>query len=94
MGRRDVAASGPGADARTRVALVAFANDTEIRTGTAAGTVRFWNAERSPIQGDAGRIRLWIEVITGFELDGNGSLRALDGPSWKERRGRLRELEA
>jgi hypothetical protein len=60
------------------------------RNGTPDGAVRFWNAERSPVRGDVERIRLWIQVITGFELD--GELRALDGRTWKERRARLDDL--
>ena len=72
--------------------MVAFTSDTQVRTGTTAGTVRFWDAERSPIQGDVERIRFWVQVITGFELNAEGSLRALDGRRWHERRARLREL--
>jgi WD40 repeat protein len=91
----DVATSrpiGPGLRHRGRVLMVAFASDTEIRTGTPTGTVRFWNAERSPVRGHVERVQLWIQVITGFELDDDGELRALDGRLWKERRARLHEL--
>jgi WD40 repeat protein len=91
----DIATSrpiGPALRHPARVLMVAFANDTEIRTGTATGTVRFWDAERTPIRGDVERIKMWVEVITGFELGDDGTLRALDGASWKERRDRLRKL--
>jgi WD40 repeat protein len=31
-----------------------------------------------------------IQVLTGLELDGSGTVHVLDGPSWRERRGALR----
>ena len=37
-------------------------------------------------------MKLWVEVITGYELDENDVLRALDGPAWSERRARLQSL--
>jgi WD40 repeat protein len=91
----DIATSrpiGPVLRHEAGVRMVAFPSETEIRTGTGRGVVRLWNAERSPLQGDAKRIKLWVEVITGSELDADGSLRALDGPRWRDRRGRLRKL--
>jgi len=91
----DVATSrpiGPALRLRNRVLGVSFGSDTEIRTATPDGTSFFWEAERSPIRGDVERIKLWVEVITGFELDEEGALRALDAPTWSKRRARLRSL--
>ncbi|MHC4955768.1 MAG: serine/threonine-protein kinase [Planctomycetota bacterium] len=83
---------GPALKHESRVNLVAFPSEREIRTGTADGKVRLWDAERSAIRGEPARIRLWIEVITGFELDDDGVLRALDVRDWKDRSARLREV--
>ncbi len=84
---------GPVLRHETRVRLVAFTSDTQIRTGTPTGAVRTWDPECSPLPGDVERIKAWVQVITGFELmDDDGALRALDGPRWRERRIRLVEL--
>ncbi len=83
---------GPALRHKTRLALVAFPTESQVRTGTVNGTVRVWEAERSPIGGQPAHIRLWVEVITGFEMDEQGALRALDVQSWKERSARLKEL--
>jgi WD40 repeat protein/serine/threonine protein kinase len=91
----DVATSqpiGPALKHEAAVHMVAFPTDSQVRTGTSLGTVRFWDIRVSPLSGDVERIRLWIEVSTGFELDAKGSLRALDAPTWKRRRARLAEL--
>jgi hypothetical protein len=44
------------------------------------------------VAGDADRLRLWVEVLTGLELDADGVAGPLDGPTWQERRKRLDEL--
>ncbi len=74
------------------MAMVAFTSDRLVRTGTLTWTVRLWDAARAPIEGDVERITLWVQAMTGFELNAEGSLRELDGPRWRARRARLREL--
>ena len=74
------------------VRMVAFAGNTQVRTGTTTGVVRLWHATLSPLEGDVERITLWLQVATGLELDAEGSLNALDSAQWKERRTRLRAL--
>jgi WD40 repeat protein len=46
----------------------------------------------APLAGDAERIRLWVEVCTGLELDAGGAVVELDAEAWRRRRERLREL--
>ncbi len=91
----DVATSrpvGPALHHESGVRMAAFLSDTQVVTGTTKGVVRFWDAERWPIRGNVERVRIWVEVITGSELNEDGSFRALDGRVWQERRARLRAL--
>jgi WD40 repeat protein len=46
----------------------------------------------APLAGDAERIRLWVEVCTGLELDTGGAVVELDAEAWRRRRERLREV--
>ncbi len=71
---------------------VAFTRDGRIQAGSFSGTVHVWDAQRTPLRGDPVRIRIWVEVITGFEMGAEGKRRALDGHEWRTRRARLQEL--
>jgi WD40 repeat protein/tetratricopeptide (TPR) repeat protein len=51
-------------------------------------TGRVWGLP-APMGGDPSSVLLWTQVLTGFEMDADGSLRPLDAPAWRERRGRL-----
>ena len=92
----DVATSrpiGPVLRHEAGVRMVAFSDDgSQVLTGTTDGKVTFWDATISPLEDDPERIILWVEVLTGFELDSEGSLIGLDADSWKQRRARLSEL--
>ncbi|HTU89263.1 MAG TPA: protein kinase [Gemmataceae bacterium] len=46
----------------------------------------------SPLSGDAERIRCWVEVLTGMELDAEGAIHDLDADALQKRRERLQEL--
>jgi WD40 repeat protein/tRNA A-37 threonylcarbamoyl transferase component Bud32 len=46
----------------------------------------------SSLNGDAERIRCWVEVLTGMELDAEGTIRELDADVLQRRREKLREL--
>jgi WD40 repeat protein len=46
----------------------------------------------APVVGDADRIRLWVEVATGLELDATGAVVELDAETWRQRCERLQEL--
>lgn len=41
------------------------------------------------VEGDVERIVLWIQVITGAELDDSDVVRVLDAADWQDRRRRL-----
>jgi hypothetical protein len=45
-----------------------------------------------PMGGDADHIRVWVEVVTGLELDASGAVVELDANAWRQRRERLQEL--
>ena len=45
-----------------------------------------------PVEGDAARLRLWVEVITMRELDAGGEVADLDAAAWQQRRDRLQKL--
>jgi WD40 repeat protein len=46
----------------------------------------------TPIKGEVERLTLWVQVLTGRELDAGGSARELDSAAWHERRQRLEAL--
>ncbi|MBV8610072.1 MAG: PD40 domain-containing protein, partial [Singulisphaera sp.] len=68
---------------------VAFSPDGKTAlTGSDDKTARLWSLP-SPVRGDVGRIRLWIQVLTGVELDAQGDYRVLDTATWQQRRDLL-----
>ena len=51
-------------------------------------TARLWPVP-PPVTGDAERVVLWAQVLTGRELDDEGVVRWLDAQTWKDRQRRL-----
>jgi WD40 repeat protein len=49
-------------------------------------------AEPAGLRGDPECVRLWVEVITGFELNDAGEVQQLSAATWHERKQRLAEL--
>jgi WD40 repeat protein len=90
--RWDVATSraiGPPLAGGDRVIALAFRADGKaLVTGCADRTVRVWKLP-VPVVGPAEQITLWVQVITGQELDAAGAARLLDAAEWRERRRRL-----
>jgi hypothetical protein len=75
------------------VRAVAFRPDS--RMAVTAGddrTARLWEVA-APVEGEVERIRLWVQVRTGLELDEHGTVRALDDPAWQEHHRRLQERD-
>jgi eukaryotic-like serine/threonine-protein kinase len=52
---------------------------------------RLWKVPR-PIEGDAERVMLWAQVITGMTLDAEGMTHCLDAEKWRQLRHQLTEL--
>jgi WD40 repeat protein/tRNA A-37 threonylcarbamoyl transferase component Bud32 len=70
----------------TPVAAVAFRPDgkTLVTVSPDANGVNVWKAP-SPLEGDVERIRLWVEVLTGLELDSGRAVVESDAKTWRER---------
>jgi WD40 repeat protein/serine/threonine protein kinase len=74
------------------VVTVAFSPDCKtILAGSLDKIARLWELP-TPVQGDAERISLWVQVLTGMELDENDVFHVLDAADWQQRRQRLDEL--
>jgi WD40 repeat protein len=71
---------------------VAFSPDGRtLVIGGHDGLVRLW-APPAPVDGEAGSVRLWVEWLTGAELDPGGAIRALAPEGARTRRRRPDEL--
>jgi WD40 repeat protein/tRNA A-37 threonylcarbamoyl transferase component Bud32 len=74
------------------VRALAFSSvDDLLLTGSADGTARFWRIPKAP-DGPTARLLRWAEVLTGMEMDADGSVRALDVSTWQKRRRLLQTL--
>jgi WD40 repeat protein len=62
-----------------------------VLTGGLDSTARLWRIP-TPVAGGVERIRLWIEVLSGKELQPDGAVRVLSAEEWQERQQRLQAL--
>ena len=44
------------------------------------------------LTGDAERLTLWVQVMTGLQLEADGTYTPLDGPAWQQRKQSLEKL--
>jgi WD40 repeat protein len=61
-------------------------------TGSEDGAIRSWEVP-IPVNGRAEQVLLWLEALTGMELDSAGEIRRLDLPTWKQRRQDLQKRD-
>jgi hypothetical protein len=62
---------------------------TLVATSADQTTVQLWEFG---MRGQPALITLWVQVVTGMELDEHGTVRVLDAAAWRQRRQRLTEL--
>jgi WD40 repeat protein/serine/threonine protein kinase len=75
------------------VTRVAFGLDGRtVRTGTDEHVARSWPLPAA-VTGTPEQLELWAEVVTGMELEPEGSVRILDTAEWQTRRSRLGSFE-
>ena len=83
---------GPPLRHRSLVIAGAFSPDGRtILTGCMDQKTRLWDVPQ-PVRGETKRIVLWIEVLTGSELDDVGKVHTLDAATWEARRQELQDL--
>src|SRR5262249_10769358 len=83
---------GPAFAHQRSVRDVAFSpSGTTLLTGSFDRTARSWEMPAA-VEGDVSRVVLWIQVLTGTELDQDGLFRDLDAATWRQRRNQLAEL--
>jgi WD40 repeat protein len=74
------------------VRAVAFSTDGRtVVTASRGGIARLWRVP-PPLDGNPRWIALWIQVVSGLELDGNGAVHVLDAKSWQARRQLLETM--
>jgi WD40 repeat protein len=72
---------------------VAFRPDgRSFRTFGADGCLRTWPLP-SPLEGEPGRIKRALELMTGLAMDASGNVTPLDRPAWENRRRAWLERE-
>jgi WD40 repeat protein len=74
-----------------RFCSVAFSPDGRTFLTSGFKAPRLWQVP-APLDGEAERIRLWLEVTAGLELDAGGAAVQLNAKAWRERWERLQKL--
>jgi WD40 repeat protein/tRNA A-37 threonylcarbamoyl transferase component Bud32 len=77
---------------RGPVNRVVFSPDGKrVLTGSKDRTARLWTPP-PPVPGDPALVTLWAQVLTGMELDKDGTAQVLPREEWLKRRLRFQEL--
>ncbi len=80
---------GPPLEHPSQLLALHFAPDgRRLLTCCGDGTARLWEVP-SPVSGSVERVKLWLEVLTGKELDDSGAARPLQGQELERRRKQL-----
>jgi WD40 repeat protein/tRNA A-37 threonylcarbamoyl transferase component Bud32 len=72
-------------------AVACHPRDALVLTGSADRTARLWRLP-DPVEADPERIKLWVQVSTGMELDDRGVRHWLDPDTWRDRQRRLHDV--
>jgi WD40 repeat protein len=73
----------------TDLTTAAFRPDVKALLTATLQRAHLW-AVPAPLAGEPERLRLWVEVCTGLELDASGAVVELDAAAWRQRRERPR----
>jgi WD40 repeat protein/serine/threonine protein kinase len=73
------------------LAVALTADGQSLVTGCADSGIRVWKRPTA-VPSTAEHIHLWLQELTGQELDASGAVRLLEAAEWQERRERLRAL--
>ena len=74
------------------VEAAAYRRDGQtVLTGGPDSTARLWRAP-TPVPGGVEQVRLWVEVLSGKEMQPDGAVRVLGAAEWQQRRQRLQTL--
>jgi WD40 repeat protein len=84
---------GPALGHAGSVHAVAFDHDgRRASSGGRDGLVRQWRLPPPPVKGTPEQLRVWAEVLTGTEIDPQGTVREISSDDLRQRRRRLQEL--
>ncbi len=70
--------------------VAVFPNGHTLAVGGAGGRIVVWDVPE-PMLGTPQRLRLWIEVLTGMQLDSRGAVSTLDSEALRSRQQKLGE---
>jgi serine/threonine protein kinase/WD40 repeat protein len=82
---------GPAMAREEPITAIAFSLDSTTCLVARRGIVELGKVPR-PLEGNGHHLQLWAEVLTGLQLDEDGTIGMLDGRTWRERKDRLEKL--
>jgi WD40 repeat protein len=82
---------GPGFPHAEPVVFAAIAADRRTLVTVSKDKLRLWPMP-APVEGNVERLRLWVEVSAGLEMDDSGAVVELKTEAWQEHWQRLQKL--